>query len=464
MTTARITEKWNGETLAEIDLADAAAADHATAASVKAFDQFREVSNYTRKRLCFAIARGLEKDSEKLSTQLAKECGKPITQARGEIARAVSTFEIASEEATRIGGEIMPLDITKPAEGYRGEWFRVPAGPVIGISPFNFPMNLVAHKVAPALACGASIVLKPPPQCPLSALSLSDIVRDAAKEVGAPENVLQVLPCTNDVAEKLVTDDRFKLLSFTGSDKVGWHLKSVCGKKKVVLELGGNAAAVVHDDADFDFAFERIFGGAFGYAGQVCIKVQRIYVQNTIHAKFLEKLAATARDTKPVDPMDEKGVLSCVIDDANGKRIESWVNEAIQGGAKLIAGGSRDGAKVLPTVLAIEGKGKGMKVVDDEIFGPVVTVHSYDTWDHALDMASDTRFGLQAGIFTDSHARIREAVKRIDAGGIIVNDVPTFRVDNMPYGGVRDSGLGREGVRFAIEDMCETKLVVYREK
>ncbi len=461
---ARITEKWNGDTLAEIDLADAQSADRAVAASVKAFEQFRDVSNYARKKLLFAIARGIDGDAEKLSVQLAKECGKPITQARAEIARAVSTFEIASEEATRIGGELMPLDITKPSEGYRGEWFRVPAGPVIGISPFNFPMNLVAHKVAPALACGASIVLKPPPQCPLSALSLAAIVRDAAKAVGAPENILQVLPCENAVAEKLVTDDRFKLLSFTGSDKVGWHLKSVAGKKKVLLELGGNAAAIVHDDADFDFAFDRIFGGAFGYAGQVCIKVQRVYASRAIVHKFLEKLAAKARETKPVDPMDEKGVLSCVIDEANGKRIESWVNEAIQAGAKLIAGGTREGANVMPTVLSIDGSGKGMRVVDDEVFGPVVTVHAYDTWDQALDMASDTRFGLQAGIFTDSHARIRQAVKRIDAGGIIVNDVPTFRVDNMPYGGVRDSGLGREGVRFAVEEMCETKLVVYREK
>jgi acyl-CoA reductase-like NAD-dependent aldehyde dehydrogenase len=462
--TARITEKWNGDTLAEIVLADAATAERATEASVVAFEKFRAVSNYTRKSLLFAIARGIENDSETLSVQLAKECGKPITQARGEIARAVSTFEIASEEATRIGGEIMPLDITKPAEGYRGEWFRVPAGPVIGISPFNFPMNLVAHKVAPALACGASIVLKPPPQCPLSSLALAAIVRDAAKSVDAPENILQVVPCENSIAEKLVTDDRFKLLSFTGSDKVGWHLKSVAGKKKVLLELGGNAAAIVHDDADFDFAFERIFGGAFGYAGQVCIKVQRVYVQRTIVHKFIEKMAAKAREAKPADPMDEKGVLSCVIDEANAKRIETWVNEAIQAGAKLLAGGTREGARVMPTVLSIDGQGKGMKVVDDEVFGPVVTVHSYDTWDQALDMASDTRFGLQAGVFTDSHARIRQAIARIDAGGIIVNDVPTFRVDNMPYGGVRDSGLGREGVRFAIEEMCETKLVVYRDK
>ena len=461
--TSRIADKWSGEAIAEVFLADSKVAERATAASVVAFQQLRDVSNYTRKKLLSAIARGIEVDAEHLSELLARECGKPITQARGEIARGVSTFEIASEEATRIGGEVMPLDVTKPSEGYRGEWFRVPAGPVLGISPFNFPLNLVAHKVAPALACGASIVLKPPPQCPLSALALSEIVREAAEAVGAPENILQVVPCENDVAEKLVTDDRFKLLSFTGSDKVGWHLKSVAGKKKVLLELGGNAAAIVHDDADFDFAFDRIFGGAFGYAGQVCIKVQRIYVQNATHARFLEKMAVKARDTKPLEPMNDQAVLSCVIDEANAKRIESWVNEAIQAGAKLIAGGTREGSRVMPTVLSIDGSGKGMEVVDDEIFGPVVTVHAYETWDDALAMASDTRFGLQAGIFTDSHARIRQAIKRIDVGGLIVNDVPTFRVDNMPYGGVRDSGLGREGVRFAIEEMCEQKLVVYRD-
>ncbi|MEO8877394.1 MAG: aldehyde dehydrogenase family protein [Polyangiaceae bacterium] len=462
-TTARIVEKWNGETLAEVVMADEKSAERAVTASVKAFEEFRRVSSYTRKKLLFAIARGIESDAAHLSELLAREAGKPITQARGEIGRGVSTFEIASEEATRIGGEVMPLDVTKPAEGYRGEWFRVPAGPVIGIAPFNFPLNLVAHKVAPALACGASIVLKPPPQCPLTSLALGAIVREAAKAVGAPENILQVVPCGNDVAEKLVTDDRFKVFSFTGSDKVGWHLKAVAGKKKMLLELGGNAAAILHEDGDFDFAFGRIFGGAFGYAGQVCIKVQRIYVQNTLHAKFIEKFAEKARATKPLDPMDEKAMLSCVIDEANGKRIETWVNEAIQAGAKLIAGGTRDGAKVLPTVLAIEGSGKGMKVVDDEVFGPVVTIHSYDTWDDALNLAADTRFGLQAGIFTDSHARIRQAVARLDVGGLIVNDVPTFRVDNMPYGGVRDSGLGREGVRFTIEEMCETKLVVYRD-
>jgi len=461
--TGSVVEKWGGEALAEVVLADQAIAERAVAASVVAFEKFRVSSSYLRKRLLFSIARGIEVDAEHLSELLAREAGKPITQARAEIARGVSTFDIASEEATRIGGEIMPLDVTKPAEGYRGEWFRVPAGPVIGIAPFNFPLNLVAHKVAPALACGASIVLKPPPQCPLTSLALAAIVREAAEAVGAPENILQVVPCGNDVAEKLVTDDRFKVFSFTGSDKVGWHLKSVAGKKKILLELGGNAAAIVHDDADFDFALDRIFGGAFGYAGQVCIKVQRVYVHNTIHARFLEKLAAQARDTKPLSPMDEKGVLSCVIDEANGKRVESWVNEAIQAGAKLIAGGKRDGAKVDPTVLSIEGSGKGMKVVDDEVFGPVVTVHAYETWDDALTLASATRFGLQAGIFTDSHARIRQAVARLDVGGLVVNDVPTFRVDNMPYGGVRDSGLGREGVRFAIEEMCETKLVIYRD-
>ena len=463
-TTATVVEKWSGAKLADVVLADAKTADEATKAAVVAFEKFRACSSYLRKQLVFQAARAIEADAAHLAELLARECGKPIGQAKAEIARAVSTFEIAAEEATRIGGEIMPLDVTKPAEGYRSEWFFVPAGPILGISPFNFPLNLVAHKVAPALACGAPIVLKPPPQAPLSSLALGAIVREVAKQIGAPENLLQVIPCANEVAEGMVKDDRFKVLSFTGSDKVGWHLKAIAGKKRVLLELGGNAAAIVHDDANFDFAFDRIFGGAFGYAGQVCIKVQRIYVQNALLAKFAEKFAEKAKATKPLDPMDEKAVLSSVIDEGNAKRIVSWVEEATKSGkAKLLCGGTREGANVMPTVLAIEGSGRGLKVVDDEVFGPVVTIHGYETWEEGVALAADTRFGLQAGIFTDSQKRIRHAVQTLDVGGIVVNDVPTFRVDNMPYGGVRDSGLGREGVRFAIREMCETKLVVTRD-
>ncbi len=461
---AAVVEKWGGAKLADVVLADAALAEEATKAAVLAFQKLRASSSYLRKRLLFEVARAIEADAAHLAELLARECGKPITQAKGEIARAVCTFELAAEEATRIGGEVMPLDVTKPAEGYRGEWFLVPAGPVLGIAPFNFPLNLVAHKVAPALACGASIVLKPPPQAPLSALALGAIVREAAKKVGAPENVLQVLPCTNEVAEGMVKDDRFKVLSFTGSDKVGWHLKAISGKKRVLLELGGNAAAILHDDGAFDFALGRIFTGSFAYAGQVCIKVQRIYVQNAILAKFTDKFLEKAKAAKPSDPMDEKALLSSMIDEANAKRIVSWVGEAVKSGkAKLLCGGTREGANVVPTVLAIEGSGRGLKVVDDEIFGPVVTIHGYETWDEALTLAADTRFGLQAGIFTDSQSRVRQAILRLDVGGLIVNDVPTFRVDNMPYGGVRDSGLGREGVRFAIREMCETRLVVTRD-
>ncbi len=461
--TSRITEKWNGATLADVVLADDAIAGRAMAASVTAFEKFRASSTYLRKQLLLSVSRAIEADAANLAELLAKECGKPITQAKAEIARAVATFELAAEEATRIGGEVMALDVTKPSEPYRGEWFRVPAGPVLGISPFNFPLNLVAHKVAPALACGCSIVLKPPPQAPLSSLALGAIIRDAAKKVGAPDNVLQVVPCSNETAEHMVKDDRFKVLSFTGSDRVGWHLKSIAGKKRTLLELGGNAAVVLHDDGFTNFAFDRIFAGSFGYAGQVCIKVQRIYVHNTIIADFTVKMAERARATKPLDPMDEHAVLSCMIDEANAKRVEEWIGEAVTAGAKLVAGGTRDGAKMMPAVLRIDGAGKGMKVVEQEIFGPVVTIHGYDSWEEGVRMAADTRFGLQAGIFTDSHARIRHAIGALDVGGVIVGDVPTFRVDVMPYGGVRDSGFGREGVRFAIDEMTEKKLVVYRD-
>jgi glyceraldehyde-3-phosphate dehydrogenase (NADP+) len=373
--------------------------------------------------------------------------------------RAVSTFEIASEEASRIGGEVMPLDLTPVAAPYVGEWTRIPAGPVLGIAPFNFPLNLVAHKVAPALACGCSILLKPPPQAPLTSLLLAEIVRAA----GAPEDALLVVPCANDVAETLVRDDRFATLSFTGSAKVGWALKALSGKKRVLLELGGNAAAIVHEDGDQAWAQGRIALGAFGYAGQVCIKVQRLYLHEPIADAFVRELVGRTVAILPGSPLDEKTLVGPMIDEANAKRVEAWVDEARAAGGKVLCGGVRDGSRYSPTVIAFDGDGRGTKVVDEEVFGPVLTVHRYRTWEDALRMADATRYGLQAGIFTDSHTRIRQAFATLHVGGLIVNDTPTFRVDAMPYGGTRDSGLGREGVRFAIEEMTERKLLVFRE-
>jgi acyl-CoA reductase-like NAD-dependent aldehyde dehydrogenase len=452
-------DRWTGERVARVVLADAPRAEEATAACVRAFEAMRALKAFERRDLLHRIATSLRARGEELAQLMASEAGKPIVQSRGEVTRAVSTFEIASEEATRLVGEVMPLDVTPAAAGYSGEWVRVPSGPVLGIAPFNFPLNLVAHKVAPALACGCSILLKPPPQAPLTSLLLGDIVRSA----GAPENALQVMPCANDVAESLVRDERFATLSFTGSAKVGWALKAIAGKKRVVLELGGNAAAIVHQDADRAWALDRLVSGAFAYAGQVCIKVQRLYVHEPIAESFLAELVSRARAISPKDPRDESAVLGALIDEGNAKRVESWIEEARAAGATVLCGGTRDGARLAPTVLSFgERDGRGTKVVDEEVFGPVLTVHTYDTWDQALRMADATKFGLQAGIFTDSHTRIREAFARLHVGGLIVNDAPTFRVDSMPYGGVRESGLGREGVRFAMEDMTERKLLVFR--
>jgi len=453
-------DRWTGELVARVVLADAARAAEATAASVVAFERMRALKAYERRDLLRRVAQGIQAKSEELAQTMAAEAGKPIALARGEVARAVSTFELASEEATRIVGEVMRLDVTKVAAAYSGEWVRLPSGPVLGIAPFNFPLNLVAHKVAPALACGCSIVLKPPPQAPLCALMLGDIVHAC----GAPDDALQVVPCANDVAESMVKDDRFATLSFTGSAKVGWALKALSGKKRVVLELGGNAAAIVHEDATASWALERIVAGAFGYAGQVCIKVQRLYVHAPIAERFIADLVARASEIVPKDPRDDSAVLSAMIDEGNAKRVEAWVNEARGQGGKVLCGGTRDGARYAPTAIAFDDKsGRGTKVVDEEVFGPVLTVHTYDTWDRALAMADDTKYGLQAGIFTDSSARIRSAFARMHVGGLIVNDTPTFRVDSMPYGGTRESGLGREGVRFAIEDMTERKLLVFRD-
>jgi glyceraldehyde-3-phosphate dehydrogenase (NADP+) len=289
------------------------------------------------------------------------------------------------------------------------------------------------------------------------------LLAECIREAGAPDDAVQVLPCEIAVAERLVRDERFATLSFTGSAKVGWHLKSVAGKKRVLLELGGNAAALVHDDAPLDAARDRVVAGAFGYAGQVCIKVQRLYVQRRVADAFVGALVDRARAIEPMPPLDPAAVCGPMIDEGNARRVQAWVDEATSAGARLLCGGKREGNRVWPTVLALDGDGRGLKVVDEEVFGPVLTVHRYDTWADALAMADAGHYGLQAGVFTDSRARIAQAFDRLHVGGLVVNDVPTFRVDSMPYGGTRDSGLGREGVRFAIEEMTERKLLVVRE-
>jgi acyl-CoA reductase-like NAD-dependent aldehyde dehydrogenase len=453
-----VKEPWSGDRIASVTMADAAQSELAAAAARQSFEKMRALPSHARRDTLRKVALGLLARRDEIAEIIAREAGKPITYAKAEVARAVSTFDLASEEATRREGQVIPLDITVTGEGRTGQWVRVPAGPVLAISPFNFPLNLAAHKVAPALACGCSVVLKPPPQAPLASLVLAAIVRDACPV----PNALQVVPCANDVAESLVKDDRFATLSFTGSAAVGWRLKSLAGKKRVVLELGGNAAVIVHDDAPWQDVVEKVVGAAFAYAGQVCIKVQRVCVQRQIAVPFIDELVRRASALRVGTPLDPQTVIGPMIDEASAKRVEAWVGEAKAEGARILCGGKREGNRFAATVIDPNGPGTGLKVVDEEVFGPVLTLHVYDDWDEALAMADATRYGLQAGIFTDSLARVRTAFDRLHVGAVIVNDVPTFRVDSMPYGGTRDSGLGREGVKFAIEEMTETKLLVTR--
>ncbi len=459
--TTEIIDPFTGEPLARVVGADRERAHLATEAAVHAFETMRTLPTYERKRILRDVAALLSKHAASFANAIAREAGKPITQARAEVERAISTFTIASEEASRLGGESLLLDLAPNATRVSGSVMRVPAGPVIAISPFNFPLNLVAHKIAPALACGCSLVLKPAPQTPLTSLLLAECIREA----GAPENAVQVVPCANDVAETLVTDDRFRTFSFTGSAKVGWHLKSVSGKKRVLLELGGNAPVIVHHDADVERVAERVTAAAFGYAGQICIKVQRLVVQEEIAEQLIDEIVARARRITPSSPLDENTVMGPMIDEANAIRVETWVEEAKAAGAKMYLQGTRSRNRLGPTVLEVTEKAApGLKVVDEEVFGPVLVAQRYRAEKEAIALAGRSRYGLQAGIFTDSLSFVRTAYAELEVGALLVNEVPTFRVDSMPYGGVRDSGLGREGVRYAMEEMTEPRLLVMRDK
>jgi acyl-CoA reductase-like NAD-dependent aldehyde dehydrogenase len=465
---AWIVDPWTNERVVPVILADAARADEAAHAATVAFETTKRMPSYQRRRLLKDITRGLVAAREELAALITRESGKPKTLARFEVDRAIVTFGLGAEESVRIGGEVIPLDVTEQSATYRGHWQRVPRGPVLAITPFNFPLNLVAHKVAPALACGAPVVLKPAPQTPLTALRLAEIVREA----GAPENMLQVVPCTNDVAELLVRSDAFAVLSFTGSDTVGWYLKALAGKKHVMLELGGNAACIIHEDAtsipgaqparNLAQIAAVLCASAFNYAGQVCIKTQRCYVHWPILERFLAELVPRACSYTPQDPRSATAAIGPMIDERSAIRVASWVDEARAAGAVPLAYGKREGNRLSAVVLRIEGDGRGLKVVEEEAFGPVLTVHAYDTFPDALRMVNATRYGLQAGIFTDSVTRVREAYDALDVGALVINDVPSVRVDSMPYGGRRDSGIGREGVRYAIEEMTDRKMLITR--
>jgi glyceraldehyde-3-phosphate dehydrogenase (NADP+) len=452
--TVPIRDPYSGETLADVCLAGEAEIEEATQSAVVAFTISRQLPSHKRAAALQTVAHVLGTRQEEFATCLSAESAKPITDARREVGRAINTFTIAAEEAKRIPGEVVPLDITPGTDRHVGIMRRFPIGPVLGITPFNFPLNLVAHKVAPAIAVGNPIILKPAPQTPLTALLLGEVMT----ELGLPEGMISIVPCTNAVAERMVTDDRFAMLSFTGSAAVGWRLKSKAGKKRVVLELGGNAGVIVEPDADLEHAVERCAIGGFGYAGQTCISVQRIYVQESVYQSFLERLLKRVRTLKVGNPRDESTSIGPLIDEGSAKRIESWVQEAVAGGAKLELGGKRQGSVMEATVLT-DVKSQ-MKVSQEEAFGPLVNVTSYRTFAEAIDALNDSPYGLQAGVFTRDINKAFQAYANIEAGAVLINEIPTFRADQMPYGGVKNSGLGREGVRYAIEEMTEPKLLV----
>ncbi len=449
-----VTSKFDGRVAAKVPLADSATIDRALAAGVKARDACRAMPAHARSAVLRHVQSELTSRKEEFARVLAIEAGKPIRDARGEVQRAIETFRIASEEATRIRGEYLPLDDAPRTEAYEAISRRVPIGLCSFISPFNFPLNLVAHKVAPAIAIGCPWVLKPASLTPISALMLGEILADS----DLPEGAFSILPCRRDDAELFTIDPRIKLLSFTGSPDVGWDLKNRAGKKGVILELGGNAACIVHRDADLDFAIGRLIVGTFYQSGQSCISVQRILIHRSIYADVRDHLIAEAAKLKSGDPLGEDTFLGPMISEAEARRVEQWVAAAVDAGAKILCGGRRHGNFFDATLL--ENVAREQKVSCREVFGPVAVLAAYDDFAEACRWVNDSDYGLQAGVFTRDLDAAHHAFNELEVGAVIINDVPSFRADAMPYGGVKDSGLGREGLRSAIEHMSELRLMV----
>jgi glyceraldehyde-3-phosphate dehydrogenase (NADP+) len=429
--------------------------ERATAAAVVAFDKTRRLASFERRDALQHVSEAIARDEDELAELLTRESGKPIRDARAEVARGSLTFRTAAEEALRINGEWLPLDWTAANRGRSGIVRRYPIGPVAGISPFNFPLNLAAHKVAPAIAAGCSIVLKPPSKDPLVMLRVAQYL----DQTGLPKGAVSILPMDRPTGDRMVADDRFKLLSFTGSPAVGWKMKADAGRKKVVLELGGNAGVIVDETADLDWAVARLVFGAFAYAGQVCISVQRIYVVESIYPEFERRFVGKVRQLTMGDPMDPASDLGPMVDAAAVARTDEWVREALDAGARALTGARADGLFYEPTVLV--DVPRDARVCGEEVFAPVVNLFPVPDFAAALREINDSRFGLQCGLFTGSLERALAAHDELEVGGIIVNDVPTWRTDPMPYGGVKDSGLGREGLRWSIEDMTEPRLLAF---
>lgn len=451
-----VTDKYTGEPATTVAMATPSDIDRAIQATVDAQDAMRAMPAYERQAILnHCVSRFTERFDE-LAMALCIEAGKPIKDSRGEVSRLIDTFRIAAEESVRIYGEVLPMDISPRAKGYSGMWKRVPIGPCSFISPFNFPLNLAAHKVAPALAVGCPFVLKPASLTPIGALMIGEILA----ETDLPAGAFSILPCRRDAADLFTTDDRLKLLSFTGSPDVGWALKAKAGKKPVVLELGGNAAVIVDEDADLADAVDRIIIGAFYQSGQSCIGIQRILIHEAVYDDFRDRLVEATQALIAGDPKEETTFIGPMISEKEASRLDGWVQSALQKGATLLCGGQRKGAMLEATLL--ENVSKEEEVVCKEAFGPVAALSKFSSFDDALDEINDSVFGLQAGVFTRDIYKAHKAWDTLDVGGVIIGDIPSWRVDHMPYGGVKESGLGREGIRFAIEDMTEIRLMVLR--
>jgi glyceraldehyde-3-phosphate dehydrogenase (NADP+) len=445
---------FDGAIVADVTRASADDVEAAVAAAHESFAVTRLLPAHTRARILADVSRGIAADREAFARTLTLETGKSIRDARVEVDRASMTFAVAAEEAKRIGTEFVPMDWAASGERRFGINRRFPIGVVLGISPWNYPLNLVAHKVAPAIAAGNPIVLKPASQTPTSALQLARLVHDA----GWPAAALSVLPSDSRLIEPLATDARIRKITFTGSMEVGWHLKELAWRKKVTLELGGNAGVIVHDDADLELAANRIAAGGFGFSGQSCISVQRVYVHEAVAARLTELLIARARALQVGDPLETTTDLGPMISADAVERYESWLDEAIAGGARPLQRGTRSGNAVGPTILSEVDP--TMRVSSREVFAPLVNLFTYDRFEDAVERVDDSQYGLQAGVFTHDIRRIWHAFEHIEVGGLMVNEVPSWRIDHMPYGGVKDSGWGREGLRYAIEEMTEPRLLM----
>lgn len=432
--------------------------ESAIAGAVEGFQVTRKLPSWQREAVLLKVSQGIAARREEFARIIALEAGKPLRTARLEVDRAVYTFKIAAEETKRNYGEIVPLDWLPGNEGRIAHIRRVPLGPIVGITPFNFPLNLVAHKVAPAMAAGNPIIVRPASNTPLCSLKLGEIILEA----GWPENGIFVVPCATTNASPLVDDDRIRALSFTGSPSVGWALKTRAGRKRVTLELGGNAGVIVHCDADLNYAAERITWGGYSYSGQSCISVQRVMVHQDIYEEFTDRLVSHIRALSVGDPLLETTDAGPLIDAGAAERVDSWIKQATARGAALLIGGERQGNVISPAALAsVEAD---MKVSCQEVFGPVTTLTPYSNPVEALRAVDDSDYGLQAGLFTNDVRLIDQAFDMIDVGGLMINDVSTYRIDHMPYGGVKHSGMGREGLRYAIEEMTEMKLMAFNSR